>query len=122
MERLEKDRYHKPQKRKRRDSFIENQQVAFSTASAASLGPVRRYVGRTTYEFLVPDADANVLVADELGTPVIVTQSRGNGLVAYFNMCAHNCLTPFPLKSPIRQSDDLARILLNFTLWVGAQR
>ncbi|MCX6582344.1 MAG: restriction endonuclease [Candidatus Aminicenantes bacterium] len=101
------------------DTFIENQLVSFNVAEGdMSRRPVS-FTGRSTFEFLTPKDEASVLVDDSDGNPVLTTQDLGHGRVAYLNMCAHNCLTPFPLRSPIETSEAISHFIADFALWFG---
>jgi len=58
-------------------------------------------------------------VRDSEGNPLLVVGDRGRGRTAYFNMCAHNCLTPFPMKSPLEGNEGLSRLPAEFALSFG---
>ena len=105
-----------------KDTFIENQLVDIE----ASVGPVfstdLEYHGRSSYEFLDPNPGSKTVMEDSQGNPLVVTQPLGKGVVAYFNMCAHNCMTPFPLKSPLEGSEGLRQMFAEFVLWFARQK
>lgn len=104
------------------DTFIENQVVSFRVAGGEISSRPFSYTGRNTFEFLTTKPEATVLVRDADGNPVLTTQELGHGQVAYLNMCAHNCLTPFPLRSPIETSEAISHFIADFALWFGKKK
>jgi len=102
-----------------RDTFIENQRIFFTVAKGAISSRELSCSLRSTFEFLTPKPEAEVLVSDSQENPVLVVGRLGRGQTAYLNMCAHNCLTPFPLKSPVESDICIGRFFADFCLWFG---
>lgn len=101
------------------DTFIENQRLSFKTSATDVFSRSFQYTGRNTNEFLSLKPGARSLVIDDKGNPILIVRENGHSITAYLNMCAHNCLTPFPLKSPVESSQDITQMLAEFTFWVG---
>ncbi|NTW49369.1 MAG: hypothetical protein HGB19_06515 [Chlorobiales bacterium] len=104
------------------DTFIENQLTSFDVKRGTVFSTSLSYSGRSTYEFLRAKPEASVIASDSLGTPVFVSQEQGKGRIAYFNMCAHNCLTPYALRSPVDGNTELQRLLGEFVLWLASKK
>lgn len=104
-----------------RDTFIENQIISFRVEAGRISSRSFSCNFRNTFEFLVPNPDAQVLMYDSKDNPVLTVNKLGNGKSAYLNICAHNCLTPFPLKSPIENHQSFSRFLADFFLWFGKE-
>ena len=109
--RLELPDYH--------DTFIENQWVSFDLEKGDISSRSLSCTIRSTFEFLDPKPDASVVLRDSEENPLLVVRDMGLGRVGYLNMCAHNCLTPFPLRSPVDSSQAMSRLLADFALWFG---
>lgn len=107
---------------KYRDTFIENQLTSFAAPAGKVFSSTRQFSGRSTYEFVRAKPDATTLISDGLGTPVLVVSDQGKGRTSYFNMCAHNCLTAYALKSPMDGNEALQRLLGEFVLWLTEKR
>lgn len=101
------------------DTFIENQLVSIKTVASNGFSTMYEYTGRSTYEFIRLKRGAKAIITDNQENPVLVTRDVGKGMTAYLNMCAHNCMTPFPLKSPVESSQSISQMIAEFTLWLG---
>jgi len=101
------------------DTFIENQLISFETKPGRIFSSQFHFKGRSTYEFLEVKEGAQCLLADNYENPVLAIQDIGKGETGYLNMCAHNCLTLFSMKSPLEGHEQLARVIAEFALWLA---
>jgi hypothetical protein len=104
------------------DTFIENQQTSIGARMGEVFSATREYSGRSTYEFLRAKPGADIILSDSNGNPVLVSQDQGRGRIAYLNMCAHNCMTPYALRSPVDGNAELQRITGEFVLWLASRQ
>ena len=104
------------------DTFIENQFVSFAVEEGDMSRRSMSCTIRSTFEFLDAKRDASVVVRDSEENPLLVVRDVGRGQTAYLNMCAHNCLTPFPLRSPVESNQSISHFLADFALWFGREQ
>jgi hypothetical protein len=103
-------------------TFIENQRISFTVKKGPMSSRSFDCSLQSTFEFLESKPEAETLIADGEGNPILVVAPFGSGSTAYLNMCAHNCFTPFPLKSPVESVPQVGRFLADFCLWYSSRR
>ncbi len=101
------------------ESFVENQYVTVSAKGghAALAGLPGEFELIHSFEFVELTPNAESLLSDTMGNPLLIQNMQYDSPVLYMNSCMHNCLTRSPLLSPFEQSAGYSRLVENVVLW-----